>query len=927
MTSNGRVYFFPVVIFSILLVKCSVIYSSQVPGGDTLCAYNEPFEAHLHEEGDGIFRIQLCACSGVGDLNVAVVAKSEAMCHSSGVHLEWDRNATIDRRCLMSKPSNFDQLGSLVLCQPTEKGLWKTPIPLVLPYVNRGIRSANETAPAVAVDFQPAVITGLRVEEVDKGVSYEDGVSVVLAGATVSARMFGYDFSNESEFRFVMAARDRGADCDNLPFAVNVHIDKGSLTAFSTLVSFRLPSTDQLVDESLMGDETPAFYICSLERANGYSRWTHQGREPGVKVRTYQRTLPLWIQVIIIIILMAFSGLFSGLNLGLMALDRTELKIYENTGTEKEKQYAKTISPVRNHGNYLLCTLLLGNVLVNNSLTILLDDLTSGLVAIIGSTIGIVIFGEIIPQAICSRYGLAIGAHTVWITKFFMLITFPMSYPISLILDRILGEELGAYYNRERLKELIKVTKEYHDLEKEEVNIIAGALELRRKTVGDIMTRLEDVFMLSYDSLLDFETVSEIMKQGFSRVPIYDGERNNIIGLLFIKELALVDPQDAIPLKTLCRFYKNQCNFIFEDTTLDIMFKVFKEGHKGHMAFVQRVNCQGDGDPFYETVGLVTLEDIIEELIQAEIVDETDVWMDNRSKRRREKGRLFQDFSGFALQYHEQTAHKISPQLALAAFQFLSSSIDLFKPELISTNVLRRLMQQSQIIRFIRVNKNADKSDHNPAETFIFQQGKPADYFVLILEGRVEVTVGKENLIFESGPFSHYGSQALMSFPSAMESASSTQLSRSVQSVRMAVSPDGGGGSAARGQTFVTDYTVRAVTDVVYFCLSRVLYQAARSATVLERTQRGDATKRISDCDSNLEQVIVFPNGEDGIGSGDQTLNENSPLITQGRYCTDYLMSNTTTVIALGTQDDECLLNGPSQHAQSSFPIGDNPEN
>lgn len=135
MTSNGRVYFFPVVIFSILLVKCSVIYSSQVPGGDTLCAYNEPFEAHLHEEGDGIFRIQLCACSGVGDLNVAVVAKSEAMCHSSGVHLEWDRNATIDRRCLMSKPSNFDQLGSLVLCQPTEKGLWKTSIPLVLPYV------------------------------------------------------------------------------------------------------------------------------------------------------------------------------------------------------------------------------------------------------------------------------------------------------------------------------------------------------------------------------------------------------------------------------------------------------------------------------------------------------------------------------------------------------------------------------------------------------------------------------------------------------------------------------------------------------------------------------------------------------------------------------------------------------------------------
>lgn len=59
-----------------------------------------------------------------------------------------------------------------------------------------------------------------------------------------------------------------------------------------------------------------------------------------------------------------------------------------------------------------------------------------------------------------------------------------------------------------------QVTNEYHDLEKEEMNIISGALEMRKKTVGDIMTRLVDIFMLSYDAVLDFETVSEIMKQG-----------------------------------------------------------------------------------------------------------------------------------------------------------------------------------------------------------------------------------------------------------------------------------------------------------------------------------------------------------------------------------------------------------------------------
>lgn len=61
---------------------------------------------------------------------------------------------------------------------------------------------------------------------------------------------------------------------------------------------------------------------------------------------------------------------------------------------------------------------------------------------------------------------------------------------------------------------VFQLTTEYNDLERDEVNIISGALELKKKIVSEVMTRLEDVFMLSYDTILDFETVSEIMKQG-----------------------------------------------------------------------------------------------------------------------------------------------------------------------------------------------------------------------------------------------------------------------------------------------------------------------------------------------------------------------------------------------------------------------------
>ena len=246
-----------------------------------------------------------------------------------------------------------------------------------------------------------------------------------------------------------------------------------------------------------------------------------------------------------------------------MALDQTELKIVQNTGSEKEKEYANKIFPIRSHGNFLLCSLLLGNVLVNNTLTILLDTLTSGLVAVIGATMGIVVFGEIIPQAICSRHGLAVGAYTIWLTKLFMILTFPLSYPISKLLDCVLGDEIGTVYDKKKLIELLRVTNEENDLEKEEVDIVTGALVYKEKTVRSVMTKLEDCYMLPLNTILNFETVSEIREQGYSRIPVFDGERDNICHVLFAKDLMFVDPDDNMPLAMICDFYLNEVNFVF----------------------------------------------------------------------------------------------------------------------------------------------------------------------------------------------------------------------------------------------------------------------------------------------------------------------------------------------------------------------------
>lgn len=689
---------------------------------------------------------------------------------------------------------------------------------------------------------------GFRVESAQSVTYSDDGVPQLKYGTTAVLRLFGIGWTENTRFALTTDDAKKGQLCEFPLEGMHEFVTVPDKLDHSALLHIKMP------DIGLAGT---TYFLCTKELYQQGS-WIHLGNEKYLQIQSYEKLLPLWVAICIIFTCLAFSSLFSGLNLGLMSLDRTDLKIICNTGTETERRYARAILPVREHGNYLLCSILLGNVMVNSTFTILLDDLTSGLVAIITSTLAIVIFGEISPQAVCSRHGLAIGAKTIYITKVVMLLTFPLSYPISRVLDWCLGEEIGAVYTRERLKELVKLTTEFNDLEKDEVNIISGALELRKKIVRDVMTKLEDVYMLSYDTILDFETVSEIMKSGYSRVPVYEGSRHNIVTMLYTKDLALVDPDDNTPLKTLCQFYQNSCYFVFEDTTLDVLFKQFKEGIKGHMAFVHRVNNEGEGDPFYETVGLVTLEDVIEELIQAEIMDETDVW-NSRSKNRRNQRSIKKDFTAFAERNENQRIH-ISPQLTLATFQFLSTSIDSFKPENISETILSRLLKQDIIFHIKMKNKEKAKDDPH---TIIYQQGKAADYFVLILEGRVEVTCGRENLVFESGPFTYFGQQALTPNVGVAESpTSATQTLGSLQSVNL---------ESMLRYTFVPDYTVRAVTEVFYLKIKRAFYLAAKRATLMERSKKEESNAG-DNFDDEVEKLLHSFGDEDTRSQGSPDL-------------------------------------------------------
>ncbi|KAL0183077.1 hypothetical protein M9458_022452, partial [Cirrhinus mrigala] len=423
-------------------------------------------------------------------------------------------------------------------------------------------------------------ILGMRLERSDKTASTtEDGLIQVTEESSVLLRFYGVHLSPDaaSHIRFTEYVDTEDSDALNRTCE-----DFTKDLSINTYMNVSNRGTSGLVSvyvKPLRKSEREKTYSLCVRQGLG-DKWVQLGENDGrlVVIEEKESLLPLWLQVILVSGLLVLSGMFSGLNLGLMALDPMELRIVQSCGTNKEKKYARKIEPIRSKGNYLLCSLLLGNVLVNTTLTILLDDLIgSGLGAVVASTVGIVIFGEIVPQALCSRHGLAVGANTIVLTKFFMLLTFPLSFPVSKLLDYILGQEIGTVYNREKLVGMLKVTEPYNDLVKEELNIIQGALELRTKTVEDVMTPLSNCFMIHTDAVLDFNTMSEIMESGYTRIPVYDTERSNIVDILYVKDLAFVDPDDSTTLKTVTKFYNHPVHFVFHDTKLDAMLEEFKK--------------------------------------------------------------------------------------------------------------------------------------------------------------------------------------------------------------------------------------------------------------------------------------------------------------------------------------------------------------
>lgn len=317
------------------------------------------------------------------------------------------------------------------------------------------------------------------------------------------------------------------------------------------------------------------------------------------------------MEYLISIVLIGFSAMFSGLTLGYFSLDQHSLQRRAKHGDVA----AKIIYPIRKKGNLLLATLLLGNVLVNTILSVYLGSIASGIVASIAATSLIFIFGEIAPQAIISRHAMWFGSRLAPVVRLLIILFYPVTKPLAYSLDKLLGDEVPVLYSKTEIMQIVSdhEDSEHSTIDADEERIVHGALQFSHRRVSEVMTPIDQAVILDENQRLTHTFFQELSESGYSRYPVYSGKRTNIVGILYAKDLLTED--DNIALKDTEDAFDTAILRIRPAQFLDVVLgKMLKQ--KKHLAIVETNNKQA--------VGVLSLEDIIEEIIQQEIEDEDD---------------------------------------------------------------------------------------------------------------------------------------------------------------------------------------------------------------------------------------------------------------------------------------------------------------
>ena len=333
--------------------------------------------------------------------------------------------------------------------------------------------------------------------------------------------------------------------------------------------------------------------------------------------------MQLEYEIISLIILIGLSGFFSGLEVALVGIQRSKVRQMLN----EKLPGATSLDKLKSNPSRMMASVNLGNNLVNVAATALATDIalktfeSAGLAIAIGvMTFLILVFGEITPKTYCNANAAKIALRYSRVLLAFSYAFYPIVWMFEKITKGIIhltgSTQEPPGLTEEEIKGVIEQGLHDKAIEKQESELVHGALNFDDIIIRSVMTSRTKMFTLNSKMLL-FEALPMINKSGFSRIPIYGKNQDEIIGIVNVRDVlkCLEKEEKMISLQQISR----KPIFVSQEKKVNDLLKEM-QGRKSHMAIVL--------DEFGGVEGCVTLEDLVEEIV-GEIHDETDVTKDN----------------------------------------------------------------------------------------------------------------------------------------------------------------------------------------------------------------------------------------------------------------------------------------------------------
>ncbi len=327
----------------------------------------------------------------------------------------------------------------------------------------------------------------------------------------------------------------------------------------------------------------------------------------------------LWVEIVTLSVLIGLSGFFSGLEVALVGVRKSKVVQLFNEG----KKGAKALHKLKMNPSWMMSSVNLGNNLVNVGASALATSLAirlfgdDGLGIAVGiMTFLILVFGEITPKTYCNANSTKIALRYAPVLLAFSYVFYPIVKFFEIITRGVVkmtgSSSTPPPITEEEIKGVIDQGLEEKALEKDEMELVHGALKFDDTVIRSVMTPRTKMFTLNSKMLL-FEALPQINQMGHSRIPIYGDTSDDIVGFIHVRDV-LKELEKDNKMTSLEKIAREPV-FASQEKMVSGLLKEMK-GRKTHMAIV--VDEHGGVE------GLVTLEDLLEEIV-GEIEDETDL--------------------------------------------------------------------------------------------------------------------------------------------------------------------------------------------------------------------------------------------------------------------------------------------------------------